>query len=216
MELHRTDEERLESLKNWWSKHGWTLIAAVAAGLLGIGGWIFWQDYERGQREAASALFQAVIEAAATDDHTAVREAGAVLLADHSGRGYAAAASLLLARTEILEGRPDAAKAHLEWAVDHAGLPEVRRLARLRLAEATWAAGDPDEALALLDQTPAGPFRAASDELRGDIHFAGGETGKAREAWERAAEEYSDSPASRRRVTLKLDDIGHLNTPVEP
>ena len=213
MELHRTDEERLESLKRWWSEHGRALIGGVVAGLLGIGGWTFWQDYERGQAAAASALFQAASEAAAAGDHAAVREAASALLADHSGRGYAAAASLLLARSEILEGRADAARAHLKWAVDHAELPEVRRIARLRLAETTFAAGAPDEAMSLLDDTPAGPFRAASDELRGDIHFAGGQPEKAREAWERAAEGYTDSPEGRRRVTLKLNDLGHLNTP---
>ncbi len=213
MELHRTDEERLESLKNWWSEHGRALIGGVVLGLLGIGGWTFWQDYDRGQAEAASVLFEALSEAAAAGDHATVREAGSALLADHSGRGYAAAASLLLARSEILEGRPDGAMAHLKWAVDHAESPEIRRIARVRLAEATWAAGAPDKALALLDETPAGPFRAASDELRGDILFAGGEPEEARAAWERAAEGYSDSPASRHRVTLKLNDLGHLNTP---
>jgi len=216
MELHRTDEERLDSLKKWWSDHGRALIGGVVLGLLGIGGWTFWQDHDRRQAEAASLLFQAVSEAAAADNHAAVREAGSALLADHAGRGYAAAASLLLARSEILEGRPEGAIAHLKWVVDHAESPEIRRIARVRLAEATWAAGDADKALALLDETPAGPFRAASDELRGDILFAGGELEKARAAWEGAAEGYSDSPASRRRVTLRLEDLGNLNTPTGP
>lgn len=213
MELHRTDEERLDSLKNWWSEHGRSLIAGLVVGIAGIGGWTFWQNYEAGQAEAASALFQAASEAAAEDDHAAVREAGSALLADHAGRSYAAAVSLLLARSEILEGRADAAIAHLRWAVDHAGLPEFREVARLRLAETTWATGAPAQAMTLLDETPAGPFKAASDELRGDIHHAGGEPEKAREAWERAAAGYSDSPASQQRVTLKLNDLGHLNTP---
>ena len=213
MELHRTDEERLESLKRWWSEHGRALLGGVVIGLLGISGWTFWQNYDEGQAEAASALFQAANEAAAAGDHAAVREAGSALLADHAGREYAAAASLLLAGSEIMEGRPDVARTHLGWVVEHAELPELRQIARLRLAETTFAAGAPNEALALLDETPAGPFRAASDELRGDIHFAGGAPEKAREAWERAAEEYSDSPASRQRVTLKLNDLGYLNTP---
>ena len=213
MELHRTDEERLDSLKRWWSEHGRALIGGVVIGLLGISGWTFWQDYDEGQAEAASALFQAASEAAAAGDHVAVREAGSALLADHAGREYAAAASLLLAGAEIMEGRPDAAMTHLGWVVKHAELPELRQVARLRLAETTFAAGAPNEALALLDETPAGPFRAASDELRGDIHFAGRAPEKARAAWERAAEGYSDSPASRQRVTLKLNDLGHLNTP---
>ena len=216
MELHRTDEERLESLKNWWSEHGRALIGGVAIGLAGLGGWTFWQDYEEGRAEAASALFEAVREAAAADDHAAVREAGSALLADHSGHEYAAAASLLLARSETLEGRTDAAKARLRWVVDHAATPALREVARLRLAEAAWAGGAPDEALALLDEAPDGPFAAARDELRGDVHHARGEPGKAREAWERSAAGYSGSPASRERVTLKLNDLGHLNTTAEP
>lgn len=216
MELHRTDEERLESLKNWWSEHGRALIGGVAVGLAGLGGWTFWQDYEEGRAEAASALFQAVSEAAAADDHAAVREAGSALLADHSGHEYAAVASLLLARSEILEGRTDAAKARLRWALDHAEAPGLREVARLRLAEAAWAGGAPDEAMALLDEAPDGPFAAARDELRGDVHHARREPEKAREAWERAAAGYSDSPASRARVTLKLNDLGHLNTTAEP
>ena len=216
MELHRTDEERLDSLKTWWSEHGRSLIIGVVVGLGGISGWTFWQGYEQDQAEAASALFQAASEAAAAGDHAAVRAAGSALLSDHAGRAYAAAASLLLARSEIMEGRPDAAKAHLKWVIDHAEIPEFREVARLRLAETAWAAGARDEARALLDETPAGPFKAASDELRGDVHHAGGETEKAREAWERAAAGYADSPASQHRVTLKLNDLGHLNTPVEP
>ena len=216
MELHRTDEERLESLKSWWSEHGRTLIGGVVAGLAGIGGWTFWQDHQQGRAETASALFQTVGEAAAAGDHATVREVGSVLLADHAGHGYAAAASLLLARSEILEGRIDTAKARLRWVVDHAEVPELREVARLRLAEAAWAGGAPDEAMALLDETPDGPFAAARDELRGDVHHARREPEKAREAWERSAAGYSGSPASRQRVTLKLNDLGHLNTPLEP
>ena len=216
MELHRTDEERLESLKNWWSEHGRALLGGVVIGLAGIGGWTFWQSYEQDRTETASALFQAASEAAATGDHATVREVGSTLLADHAGHGYAAAVSLLLARSELLEGRTDAARARLKWVIDHAELPELRHIARLRLAEATWAGGALDEALALLDEAPDGPFEAARDELRGDVHYDLRSPQKAREAWERAAAGYTDSPASRQRVTLKLNDLGHLNTPTQP
>ena len=213
MELHRTDEERLESLKKWWSEHGRTLIAGVVLGLAGVSGWTFWQDYRHGQAEAASALFQAASEAAAADDHAAVREAGSAILSEHGGSGYSAAASLLLARSDILEGRIDEAKARFRWVIEHAELPELRDVARLRLAEAEFATGAFDEAIALLEETPSAPFTAANEELRGDVHYARGELDKAREAWERAAAGYSGSPAGAGRVTLKLNDLGHLNTP---
>ena len=213
MELHRTDEERLESLKKWWSEHGKTLIAGVVLGLAGVSGWTFWQDYERGRAEAASALFQSAGAAAASGDHAAVREAASALLADHAGGGYAAAASLLLARSALLEGGVEEAKVHLERVLEEAEPPELREVARLRLAEAHFESGAFDEALGRLDAAPDGPFSAARDELRGDIHFARGETEKARAAWERATSGYADSPVSVDRVTLKLNDLGHLNTP---
>ena len=213
MELHRTDEERLESLKNWWSEHGRTLIAGVVLGLAGVSGWTFWQEYERDQAEVASVLFQTAGEAAASGDHAAVRKAASSLLADHAGGGYAAAASLLLARSALLEGGVDEAMVHLERVLEEADVPELREVARLRLAEAYFESGAFDVALSRLEATPDGPFSAARDELRGDIHFARGEPGKAREAWERAASGYANSPASAQRVTLKLNDLGHLNTP---
>ena len=216
MELHRTDEERLDSLKKWWSENGRMLIIGVVVGLGGVSGWTFWQDYERRQSESASALFQAASEAAAAADHAALREAGDTLLSDHNGLGYAAAAALLLAKSEFDQGETEAAKSHYRWVIDHAELPELRDVARLRLAETTYAAGAFDDAMAVLDETPSGPFAAANDHLRGDIHYARGEPGKAREAWERAAAGYTDSPVSQQRLALKLNDLGHLNTPVQP
>ena len=217
MELHRTDEERLDSLKKWWGEHGRMLVVGVVVGVAGVSGWTFWQDHERRQAEDASALFQTASLAAASGDHAALREAGSALLADHSGRGYAAAAALLIARSEFEQGRLDEAKARFRWVLEHAGMPELRQVARLRLAETHYAAGAFDEAGALLDETGNGPFAAAYDELLGDVYYARGEPEKAREAWEQAAAgSSSGSSASRRRLALKLNDLGHLNTPLSP
>lgn len=216
MDLHRTDEERLESLKRWWSEHGRSLIVGVVAGVAGISGWAFWQDHERRQAEAASVLFDAAGAAARTGDHAALRDAGTALLSDHAGHEYAAAAALLLAKSELVQGGLGEAKAHFRWVMEHAEQPELRGVARLRLAETAFSEGAFDEALALLGETGAGPFSAANDELRGDVHYALGERDKAREAWERAAAGYSDAPASRRWLMLKLNDLGNLNTPMKP
>ena len=216
MDLHRTDEERVESLKNWWSEHGRSLIVGLVVGIAGVSGWTFWQDHEQRQAEAASALFDTAGAAARAGDRTALKEAGTALLSDHASREYAAAAALLLAKSELEHGSPDEAKAHFRWVMEHSGLPELRRVARLRLAETVFSEGAFDEALALLDETGSGPFAAAGDDLRGDVHYALGERDKAREAWERAAAGYSDSPASRRLLMLKLNDLGNLNTPMKP
>lgn len=216
MDLHRTDEERVESLKKWWTDHGRSVAAGVVAGVAGISGWTFWQSYEQGQAEAASTLFGAVSEAAAGGDHAALEEAGAALLADHSGSGYAPAASLLLAKSAFDRGRTEEAKARFEWVLEHAAQPGLRAVARLRLAEVAYAGGAFDETLRLLDELDSEPFAAAGDELRGDVHHARRETEAAREAWQRAAAGYGAFPAGRQRVALKLDDLGRFNTPVEP
>lgn len=216
MDLHRTDEERVESLKQWWGEHGRALIVGAVVGVGGISGWTFWQDHQQRQAEAASGLFQAAGHAARSGDHAALHEAGAALLSDHAGHEYAAAAALLLAKSELEQGRSDEAKVRFRWVMENAELPELRRVARLRLAETTYSDGNFDEALALLDAAGSGPFAAANDDLRGDVHYARGEPDKAREAWERAAAGYADSPMSRRWIMLKLNDLGNLNTPAEP
>ena len=216
MEIHRTDEERLEALKNWWSENGRNIVIGVVLGIGAVAGWVGWTGYEQGQAEAAAAVFQEARAAAAAGDHPALRAAADVLLSEHSGHDYAAAAALLLAKSDVEQGRFEAARDHLEWVIDHAEFPELRDLARLRLAETLFAQGAFDDAAELLGEEGSGPFAAASDDLLGDIHHARGEPDRAREAWERATAGLSRSPLSRERVTLKLDDLGHLNTPVQP
>jgi len=216
MEIHRTDEERLDALKNWWSENGRNIVVGVVLGIGAVSGWVVWTEYEQGQAEAASIVFQEARTAAAAGDHQALRAAADVLLSEHSDHDYAAAAALLLAKSDVEQGRFEAARDHLEWVIDHAEFPELRDLGRLRLAETLFAAGAFDEAAQLLGEKGAGPFAAASDDLLGDLHPARGEPDKAREAWERAAAGLSRSPLSREQITLKLNDLGQLNTPVQP
>ena len=216
MELHRTDEERVEALKKWWAENGRMLIVGLVVGIGGVGGWTYWQDHQRGRAEAASALFQEASEAAAAGNHGRLSEAGNALLNEHPDVGYAAAVSLMLARAAFDDGQPERAMAHLQWVVDNAALPELRGIARLRLAEIAFGNRAFQEAISHLDAIESGPVSAAGHELRGDIHHARGETDLARESWESAAAEHAGSAVGRQRLTLKLGDLGRLNSPGQP
>lgn len=215
MAEHRTDEELVESLKQWWADNGRVLMLAVAIGVGGAGGWFLWQDHDQRQAEASATLFQTARTALANDDAGALQQAGDTILSEHPDRGYAIAASLMLAKAALEEGRAEEAKARLQWAMDNTGddLPELHMVTRMRLAEVRYAMGEYDEAEALVADIEDGPFAGMANELLGDIYYARGDFEEARAAWETAASWFVDSPGSEERVTLKLSDLGQLNTP---
>ena len=119
---------------------------------------------------------------------------------------YAAMAMLESAKNYAAEGDYANAAGSLRWVADNTKEAEYRDIARLRLARVLLADSKADEALALVDQTdyPAA-YESLREELRGDIHAARNETGKARTAYQRAIVTNSDSSSD--LIQLKLDNL---------
>ena len=63
MSGYETDEEQLEALKKWWAENGKAVLVGVVLGLGAIFGWRGWISHEQGRSEAASALYEEVINA---------------------------------------------------------------------------------------------------------------------------------------------------------
>ena len=63
MAEHLTEEEQLEALKRWWKENGQSTIIGVLLAVSGYLGWTFWQDSQRSSAEAASAIYQDLIDA---------------------------------------------------------------------------------------------------------------------------------------------------------
>jgi predicted negative regulator of RcsB-dependent stress response len=175
VEAYRTEEEQVEALRRWWNENGRsTLVAIILA--LGVGfGYQAWKGHEKGQEEGASDLYQRMLQAfsapALSPEQLDIALQLAVQLkADYPGSTYGQFAALQLARVAVGKNDLAEAQAELRWVLGNADKgSDVERIAQLRLARVVAAAGDPEQALSILDQADAGPYQASYALARGDI-----------------------------------------------
>ena len=208
------DEEQVEELKKWWSENGKGVLAGLAVGLAAVFGWSSWQTWNRTQAELASVRYEQLAGTAAAGNHREALSQAAGLVAEFPDSAYASFASLLAARAAVETNDPDAAKRHLEWAVEHTPFPELVPVARLRLARLMLDAGEYGGALAELAKIDSAPFRTRVSELRGDVQRARGDSAAARESYEAVLAGEALSPPARIRVRIKLDDLGEFTSPL--
>ena len=203
MEVYNSEQDQVDALKAWWDKNGRSALTALAVFLLSVLGWQSWNDHNNEVAAAASTQYQQMSELMESNGPQAV-EAGRALLASYPDSIYAVMASMSMAKLAVADKDLDAAAAHLRSAMNNSDQPELTELARLRLARVEAAQGNSDAALATLGDGEGG---AASDELRGDILLAQGNSAEARLAYAKALDGYGKAADKRELVQMKLDDL---------
>ncbi len=209
----RTEEEQIQAIKDWWKNNGTSLLIGVGAALAIVFGWQGWQNHQAQERAAAGQQFVSLVEAFSNDsddERGATVDFIAKTLRDkYADSAYAVYGNLILARQQLTDGDAEAAVASLEWAMDKVEEhPALSLVVATRLAQARYAAGNYDEALATIDAVKdAGSFASILEELRGDILLAQGDRDAARSAYLRAREAQGSSGGSG-ILGLKLSDLG--------
>lgn len=206
MELYNSEQEQVEALKAWWDKNGKSVIAAIVVVLMAVLGWKTWMGHQQQRAATASAGYQKMMDALASNPDAAM-EAGRQIVGEHPDSVYAAMASLAMGRIAVEKGELDAAAAHLKAVPKQTDQKELVLLSHLRLSQILLAQGKTDEALAQLEGDDAGLMQAEFSEQRGDILMAKGDKAGARDAYTNALTGYSEVPAKRELVQLKLNDL---------
>ena len=214
-EEFRTEEEQVEALKRWWQENGKSTIIAIVLALAGSLGWQSWQQRTSDQAEAASTVYQSMLDAinvsgggvASADQEVTVRHLADTLKADFSGTTYAHFAALHLAKLAVNEEDLITAEAELRWVLNSGPDADMQRVVQLRLARVVAAAGDPDSALAMLRGEKVGAYSAAYAEAEGDIQQQLGNVDAALEAYQRAAALQLESGVTAPTLDLKLQAI---------
>ncbi|MGO2146642.1 YfgM family protein [Halomonas sp.] len=209
----RSEEEQLDIVKRWWKENGTSLIAGAALAAAGVFGWNAWQNYQQGQSEAASVRYQQLVNVATANEldeqqTASARELISELTDDYGKTLYAELALLMDARLAVQQGDIDAAKISLEQVADNSSRRYVQSLAWLRLARIEVANGNPEAALALLDEPISEALAAQQANVRGDAYAALEQTNQARSAWQNALELAESLDQTLYGVPFKLDDLG--------
>ncbi len=202
------EQEQLDALKAWWKRHGRAVIAVVLAFALGVAAVQGWRHYQRSQAENASLLYEALLEAAQTQDVKKARDTAGQLMENYAGTGYAPRAALIAAALNLDSDDAKSAKAQLEWTVEHAKEADLRDIARLRLAAALLDEKDFEGALKHLANAPQAAYVGFYADLKGDVLLAQGKKAEARAAYQEAVSKLNENGEYRKLVEMKLDALG--------
>lgn len=210
----RTEEEQVEAIKKWWNENGKSLIITIVVVLAGYFGWNGYQENQRVQGEAASSIYQQLVNKATKPladqteaDKTEIETVAAQLKAEFPNSLYAKFAGLYLAKFAIEANNFEAAAAELQSLVDAGEKGPIAYLAQVRLARVFIQQEKLDEALALVETTPEASFAAQYEEVKGDVLFAKGDLAEALSAYQAARAAATSLGINTQVLLRKIDDL---------
>lgn len=149
--LREVDEElRKDQALHVWQNYGRWIIAAVAAGLIAFGGWLYWQSHSDGRRgeegEKLKAAVKALSESKGQEAEAPLKE-----LAGSSSSGFSAAARFAQADALLAKNDLKGGAAILAAIAADSGVPqEFRDLALIRQTAAEYDSLKPEQVVARL------------------------------------------------------------------
>ena len=200
-----TDEEQAERLKNWWERHGTSLVIGVVVAVSAAFGWRYYQSHTTDQANAASAAFTAYVEARAIGE--AVSEPLAILDDEYAGTTYHILSLLYRVTDRVEEEDWEGALAYLEQAIEMTDARVIEDTARYRAAKVLYQLERYEQALDQLAQIRGDGFRVSAAELSGDIHIAQEDTAAARDAYRAGVEAATAGTRGLELLKLKLSSL---------
>ena len=209
--LREIDEElRQEHYAKLWKKYGTYIIAFAVILVASVAGYQGWRTWDVKSRMGQSDRFQAALELKQSGDAEAARNAFAEL-ADDAGAGYATLARLQQAATLGDNGdRQGAIAIYDEIAGDSSLDDRYRDLATILVALLEANEADPAQLTERLAPLTAdgNPWRFSALEITGMLAYRANDADKAREIFEKLANDAAAPQGIRGRAAEMLAILG--------
>ncbi len=139
------DAVRAGDLEHFWKRYGRWLLAAIVAGLLAFGGWIYWQNQQQAAADKNGEAFLSAIEKLDSGDEKAgLVDLGKLAKAEQPG--YRAMAQILMANIAAKNGNVKKAVADYAKVAADSSLPQsFRDMALIRQTAAEFDTLDPQK-----------------------------------------------------------------------
>ena len=203
-----SEAEQLEQAKSWLKSNAIWIIAGIAIGAGGLGGWRWYEERRDTQAEAASARYEELVDAFSRRDNVRGTTLLEELNREYAWTPYASLGTLIAARVQVEANELDKAAASLKSVMDNAKDDELKMVARLRLARVQSALGKHDEALATLKVDNPGEFAPRIADARGDVLLAKGDRDGALREYIAARTAGNDGRIDVDMLDLKIRDLG--------
>lgn len=197
MEFYESEEQRVEALSKWWKTNSQSVVTGLAVGLAVMAGWNAWQNGQQHKAEEASSMYQQLLKAVDAKQTEPGIKLSERIIEQYQGTAYATYAALFAARLKVEANDLAGAKKALSELLAASKDPNIKHIARLRLAQVQLALGEIDLALQLLEPLkPAemGKYEARYEELKGDLYAAHQRSSEAVTAYQRAKEAGETAP----------------------
>lgn len=206
MDIHRTEEEQVEAIKNWWKENGTSVVVGVAFGIAAIFGVRYWVDYQKAQAEQASALYAEVLANLPGNSQKSESLASQVA-ANYASTPYASLTALSLAKSKVEAKDYPGAQSYLQWVLDNGKDDGFKHVARIRLARILIQNKQNEQAEKLINGVSAAGFDSEYAEIRGDIFHSNAELTQAAEHYRLALSGLQASSLRYQFLQMKIDDL---------
>ncbi|MDF2690455.1 MAG: hypothetical protein K0S29_310 [Gammaproteobacteria bacterium] len=169
MSAHLNDQELIDSLGRWWKKYGNYIVVVVLSAAVAIAVWRYWENVQDSKRDSASAYYQLLLNDVANKQTSSAVSQANFIIQNFPDTGYANMAELFLAQTEVSQNNLNAAQQQLQVVVKQNAAGPFHDIASLRLARVDLALQQPQAALNLLANVPAG-YEVSYNLSRGDAY----------------------------------------------
>ncbi len=203
----RSDEERVQSIINFFKDYKFYIFSFIFVTAISIGGYLFSNNLKTNQIQAAKVIYEDWQMASTQEDSDQLFED---LTVNYSNTGYSNLALLKkgsdLARDDNLEASLEIFYQLKENSDGFFGNSLINGIARTNIARISIALGKFEDALSVLEKYSSDED-AYTHELKGDALSGVGSNELAIQQYQSAIEKYTDN-GLRNLVELKINNLG--------
>lgn len=207
------EAQQIENIRNFMKSYGLLIVGGIVAGVVGLGGWSYWQQEKSAAYERQTATVQQLMNDTQQADITTALSSFAgtadKITQDSPDSVQAILAQLVIAdQAYQREDYASAEKALLQVntsKVDDEGLVAI---VHLRLANVQVAQDKLDDALATLAKVKTAAFTSTVEERKGDIYVAKKDTESAQKAYQTAWDSLIQREEDSAILRMKLESVG--------
>jgi len=211
--VNETDQEQIESLKQFWAKWGTAVIAIVVLLAVLMIGTNVWDDTVRKNKESISDEYQLVVQLLAENAEldaqqvVALTEISNGLKHKYADSVYTAMAAFNVAQQAIKLGELDKALAEFDYIIANVNDTHNLEIAIERKAKVLLEKGELDSAFSTITSVEATSMKFQFLGTQGDILIAQNKTDEAKAAYESAIAIGKEKNFAVKFLKLKLNDL---------